>query len=162
MRLLEDARYFMTHEYILKLRETADKILMRQYGKGASITEHQNLLRTLNILNQNAEKHYEHLLKTHKTLDDNDTREFLAARINDQNLVLNQWIPQDKYNSVQFVEPSIPLDVFTGATLQLQGIEINQLSALAYIFSCKWSMDGHQKAMQNIQTGEEVIELFDP
>ncbi|WP_058535146.1 preprotein translocase subunit SecA [Legionella saoudiensis] len=162
MRLLEDARYFMINEYILKLRETADKILMRQYGEGASITEQQNFLKTLNILNQNAEKHYEQLLKTHKLLDSNAAHEFLTARIGDQNNVLNKWIPQDRFNSIQFIEPSIPLEVFTAAAPQLQGAPISQLSALASIFSRKWSVDGHQKTMHHIHALEEVCELFDP
>ncbi|MDR3502113.1 MAG: preprotein translocase subunit SecA [Legionella sp.] len=162
MRLLEDARYFMFNEYIFKLREAADKILMRQYGEGASITEHQSLLKTLHTLNQNAEKHYEQLLKTHKTLDDNAAHEFLAARVHDQNLVLNLWLPQNKYNSVHFVEPSIPLDVFTSAAPLWHGVEISQISALADIFSRKWSIDGHQKTMRNIHALDDVIELFAP
>jgi preprotein translocase subunit SecA len=162
MRLLEDARYFMIHEYVLKLRETADKILMRQYGESASITEQTSLLKTLNTLNHNAEKHYEQLLNNHTALDNNDIHEFLTARINDQNKVLDSWLPKNKFNSVKFVEPSIPLDVLTSAAPQLHEVTVNQISDFADIFYRKWSIDGHQKTIENIHKLEELIELFNP
>ena len=96
MRLLEEARYLMITEFVLKLRETADKILMRQFRR-SSIVAHEELLRTLSTLNQNAEKHYAELLAQHKELNDNMINEFLTARIKDYQQMLDRWLPRPNW-----------------------------------------------------------------
>lgn len=162
MRLLEEARYLMVSEYVLKLRATADKILMRQFGEGNSIVDHEKFTRTLSTLNQRAEKHYAELLDKHKVINDEITQEFLAARIKDQQEMLAQWFAEHKFSNVRFVEPSIPLEFLNSFAPQLQGTTIAQLSAFADIFHRKWKIDGHQQTKQHFENIDELVTLFDP
>ncbi|MFT4060196.1 MAG: preprotein translocase subunit SecA [Legionella sp.] len=161
IRLLGDTRYLIVNKYILKFRETADAILARQLGEGASIVSHENLLRTLSTLNQRIEKYHADLLEKHNVIDEDASREFLAMLVQNHQEILDQWFPENKYNEIQFIEPSIPLDALTTAITQLKGTRVEQLSALASIFHCQWKIEGHQKTIQNFQMLDSIIETFD-
>lgn len=162
MRLLEEARHLMISEYVLKLRAKADKILIRQFGEAASIAEHTKFLNTLNKLNRNAENAYVKLLAKHQVINNRMTDEFLIILINEHQEVLDQWLPEAKLSSLQFFEPSIPLDGLKTAAPQLNGTTVAQLSALADFFYRQWMIDGHQKTTHLIHISEELLEAFVP
>ncbi|WP_454783093.1 preprotein translocase subunit SecA [Legionella sp. WA2022007384] len=159
-RLLEEARNFMVNQ-ILKLRETADKILASQYGEDNSIADPQQLLRSLSSLNRNAEKHYGKLLEQHPLFDDEVIDEFLSTRISDYQHVVDNWLPENQFNDVQFVQPSIPLETVKKLTPHLQ-TTVKQLRIFSDIFHRKWKLDGHKITKQNFDNLDELVELFDP
>lgn len=161
MRLLEEARYLMVDQ-LLKFRESADKILAPQFGEDNSIVDYQQLLRALSTLNRNAEKHYAELLEQHNVIDGDVANEFLEARVRDYQQVLESWLPEDKFNDVQFVEPSIPLDTLQTVVPQLHETTVDQLRVFADIFHRKWKQDGHQRTQQNFDLLDKVVEIFDP
>ncbi|QMT60000.1 preprotein translocase subunit SecA [Legionella sp. PC997] len=160
-RLLEESRYCIV-SHLLKLREAADKILASQFGEEHSIADHQQLMRSLSSLNRRAEKHYAKLLEQHSEIDDETANEFLFTLINDYQQVLDNWLPEDQFRQMQFVQPSIPLESLKMLSLKLQKTSVGQLRNFAEIFHRKWKLDGHKQTKQHLDSLDELAELFEP
>lgn len=160
-RLLEETRYFMVSQ-VLKLRETADKILASQFGEEYSVVDQQQLLRTLSSLNKNAENHYAELLERYPVIDEQMIQEFLSARAKDFQQVVDKWLPEDQYSHVQFLQPSVPLENLKNFAPQLRKTTVKQLRCFAEIFHCKWKLDGHKRTQQNLDNLDELVEFFQP
>jgi hypothetical protein len=160
MRLLEEARYLLISEYVFKLREAADKLLAPQLGEKNSIVAHSELLQTLSTLNERAEKHYAELLNQHALIDDAMTDEFLAARVEDYQQMLDRWLPENRFRYLQFIEPPIPLGALQ--IPQLHGATVEQLSTFADVFHRLWKTNGHQQAKQYFDHMDGLVELFNP
>jgi hypothetical protein len=161
MRLLEETRFLLVNR-ILKLRESADKILAPQFGEETSIVDHQQLISALSLLSRRADKHYAELLEKHNAVKGEIAQEFLEDRVSDYQQILDTWLPEHKFKNVQFVEPSIPVGTLSSLSPQLHNVTVEQLCALADIFHRKWKLDGHQQMQQNIAILDEIFEFLDP
>lgn len=160
MRLLEETRYLLIHGLLLPLREKADYLLARQFGKGSSLVEHTELVRSLNILNLHAEKHYATLLAENGEITEEVSAIFLAARVNDYQGIINQWFAKYSSMSMEFVEPSIPLH--TLKDIALSGLTVKQLICFAAIFHQAWELIGNQQVMNLSNSIDRLVLEFTP
>jgi preprotein translocase subunit SecA len=161
-RLLEDTRHLIVHQTLLKLREQADHYLSPQFGEYSSVVTYTQLLSDLSSFNHLAEKHYQELLKKYNDITDEFKDEFLQARIDHYQTIVDTWLPQEKYKDIEFVEPSICIDNLYELASKLENAPVEQLAALADIFHTLWKVRGHQDAQQGIHYVDELIELFAP
>jgi len=158
-RLLEESRYYIVNDHILELREQADRILSRNYGSDSVLVSDKELMKPLSTLNHRAERHYNKLLESNSSIEGAVADEFLAARVADYQQVLEQWLPDKRFNDFKPTEPLIPLENIQKLTL-LHSVTMEQLTLLSELLSQRWKQVGHQNMMAFFIRLDELIETL--
>ena len=163
MHPLEDSRNLIINNYLLQLRQEADKVFKAQFGSSCSIVDNNEFLHALSTLNRKAEKHYADLLEQQTPLSEEETEDFLSARIANYQQVLDQWFSRaNDMTQSEFSEPSIPLEAFNKLKPALQAATLGELRDFADLFHLKWLEHGNHKAIQFFEASEEILTHFEP
>ena len=161
MRLLEDVRYHIVSHYFLRLRGYADKLLGPQLGLSYSLVDSSAFHQDLRDFNQRAEDHYNAILNSHVPIEGTVIETFFEARILDYQKALNRWIPVNRFQTLNVIEPLIPLDKLRKLTL-LNDQSMDQLAILSGVFSTVWKYYGHQQMQANLLVCDQMIDHFQP
>ena len=160
-RLLEEVREHIVSHYFLELRARADSILSKQFGHHSTLVTSQDFMQTISTFNQNTERQYTELLSNNPHLEGPAVDAFFESRIQEYQLALNRWLPENRFKDFKAVEPLIPLENLKPLTA-LNAIPIEQLAIISELLSTGWQQFGHQEMQDNFSKLDLLQTTFKP
>lgn len=160
-RLLEEVRHFVIDQYFFGVKEKADKILSRQFGKHFSYINSQNFLNKIHDFNENAERQYLRLLGNKEKLDDAEIDDFIEGIIFNYQRTLEQWFPENSFEEFQAVEPLIPLEHLKSLSA-LNALTKDDLLLLSQPLTTGWEYFGNKDMQKNLNLIDQLLSSFEP
>jgi hypothetical protein len=153
MHRLEEVRHHIVKYYLLKLKNEADDILVRQYGAQNKLISHQKLMDGLNQFNHRTEQHYKQLLEQHGQVEEQVADTFIEASVQQYYQILNTWIKDGQFEATNPIEPIVALEHLDNLS-HLHELSIHQLSLFSDCWFLLWKELGHQNS-------QILFEFFD-
>lgn len=160
--LLEDVRYLIVSKYILDFRLAADTMLQPQFGTGFSVLPHETLQNRLRAFHEACERDYELLLANNGLSDKEAVNQFLLARIRFQNSLLDEVLPGNYMDKVEFLTPRVAIERLDHLSPACRKQSLEQFVYFSSGFNAIWLELGHKAVVENLNVAEESMALLEP
>ncbi|HVT61928.1 MAG TPA: hypothetical protein VHD33_00360, partial [Legionellaceae bacterium] len=161
-RLLENVRYHIVTDYLLKLRAEADTILTNQYGALSTLVPEMDFLKTLRDFNTDVETRYFRFLGDKASLNAEEVNLFIQEVVTQYQIILNRLIVSKPVQLPPMIEPLVALHELPAASSLQNAVKLAELNQVSQILSLGWRSVGHQPMVYAWKFIDDVIEEFQP